>query len=371
MFHIRESVQGIRPYKPGKPIEELKRERGITGEIVKLASNENPLGSSPRVIEAIRETADQVHFYPDNAAFELTAAIADYHKIEPERIICSRGGSGLLEMAARLLVDPGEEIIYSEMSFLLYPLMARLAGAVGKGIPLRDDFSIDTDGMLKAVTEKTRLIYLPNPNNPTGVYTPKVEMERLLDGLPDHVVLVLDEAYCDFATAVADDYAVGLPWLLAGKRNLLLMRTLSKSHGLAGLRMGYGIGDPELIAQLHKVRAPFNVTLPTQAAAIAALKDRDHVAKSVKNNSLGREQINKGLRELGIEPLSTAANFVLFPVGSQERAHAIDEGLKDRGVIIRHTVAFGMPNHLRVSIGLPEQNQIFLDKLKEVLASPA
>ncbi|MCK4593458.1 aminotransferase class I/II-fold pyridoxal phosphate-dependent enzyme, partial [bacterium] len=255
MFRIRENILSIRPYKPGKPSAELKRELGIEGEIVKLASNENPLGPSPRVMRTLRAHVGEVHLYPDNSCHYLTKALAEHHEVAPEMIIVDRGSAGVIEMVAKLLLNPGDEVIYSEKSFLLYPLMAQTFAAVHRKIPLREDYRIDLDGMLAAITPRTKLVYLANPNNPTGTYNNGKALGSFIEALPDHVVLTLDEAYVDYAHDLADDYEEGLPRLLNGKRNVFILHTFSKAHAMAGLRVGYGIGDPELVAQMHKVRA--------------------------------------------------------------------------------------------------------------------
>lgn len=368
MFRIRENVLGINPYKPGKPAEELKRELGLEGEIVKLASNENPLGPPPRVMRTLRAHVGEVHLYPDNSCYYLTQALASHHEVDPEMIIVDRGSAGVIEMAAKLLLDPGDEVVYSEKSFLMYPLMAQTFAAVHKNIPLREDYLIDLDGMLAAITPKTKLVYLPNPNNPTGTYNDGAALKRFIDALPDHVVLALDEAYVLFAEDLVSDYESGLPHLLSGKRNVFILRTFSKSHAMAGLRVGYGIGDPELVAQMHKVRAPFNVVSLGQWAALAALEDVEFLERSMETNREGLAALNEGLRGLGFEPVPSVTNFVLFPAGSAERASYLADGLLRRGVIVRPMTPFGLADHIRVTVGLDWQIEVFLEGLAAVLA---
>jgi histidinol-phosphate aminotransferase len=368
MFRVRGNILGINPYKPGKPAEELKRELGIEGEIVKLASNENPLGPPPRVMRALRAHVGEVHLYPDNSCYYLTQALAEHHDVAPEMIIVDRGSAGVIEMAAKLLLDPGDEVVYSEKSFLMYPLMAQTFAAVHKKIPLRPDYVIDLDGMLAAITPGTKLVYLANPNNPTGTYNDAKAIGRFIDALPDHVVLALDEAYVLFADDLVSDYSSGLEYLLSGRRNVFILRTFSKSHAMAGLRVGYGIGDPELVAQMHKVRAPFNVVSLAQQAGLAALEDTEFVARTLEVNREGMAALNEGLRKLGFEPVPSVTNFVLFPAGSAERASYLADGLLKKGVIVRPMTPFGLPDHIRVTVGLDWQIDVFLEGLEAVLA---
>jgi len=367
MFRVRENVKGIRPYKPGKPSDELRRELGLKGEIVKLASNENPLGPPPRVMRALRAHVGEVHLYPDDNCYYLTQALAEHHGVDPSMIIVDRGSSGVIELAAKLLLNPGDEVVYSEKSFLMYALMAQTFSAVHKMVPLRPDYVIDLDGMLAAVTPKTKIVYLPNPNNPTGRHNDAASLARFIGALPDHVVLALDEAYVLFAGDLVPDYESGLKYLLSGRRNVFILRTFSKSHAMAGLRVGYGIGDPELVGEMHKVRAPFNVVSLSQHAALAALDDADFVAQTLEVNRVGMKRLHEGLRGLGFETVPSAANFVLFPAGTAERAAFLSDGLLKKGVIVRPMTAFGFPDHIRVTVGLDWQIEVFLEGLAAVL----
>jgi len=367
MFRVRENVMGIRPYKPGKPSDELRRELGLEGEIVKLASNENPLGPPPRVMQAIRAHVGEVHLYPDDSCYYLTRALAEHHGVDPSMIIVDRGSAGVIELAAKLLLDPGDEVVYSEKSFLMYPLMAQTFAAVHKNIPLRPDYLIDLDAMLGAITPKTKIIYLANPNNPTGTYNGAAALERFVGALPDHVVLALDEAYVLFADDLVEDYESGLKYLLAGRRNVFILRTFSKSHAMAGLRVGYGIGDPGLVGEMHKVRAPFNVVSLAQHAALAALDDKEFIERTLEVNREGMAKLVEGLRGLGFETVPSTTNFVLFPAGTAERAAFLADGLLKTGVIVRPMTAFGLPDHIRVTVGLDWQIDTFLEGLGAVL----
>ncbi|HUT98829.1 MAG TPA: histidinol-phosphate transaminase [bacterium] len=367
MFRVRETVKGIRPYKPGKPSDELRRELGLEGEIIKLASNENPLGPPPRVMRALRAHVGEVHLYPDDACYYLTRALAEHHAVDPSMIIVDRGSSGVIELAAKLLLNPGDEVVYSEKSFLMYPLMAQTFGAVHRSVPLRPDYVIDLDGMLAAITPKTKLVYLPNPNNPTGTYNDAASLGRFIGALPDHVVLALDEAYVLFADDMVSDYESGLKFLVSGRRNVFILRTFSKSHAMAGLRVGYGIGDPELVVEMHKVRAPFNVVSLSQHAALAALEDSEFVAQTLEVNRAGMKTLVEGLRGLGFETVPSTANFVLFPADTAERAAFLSDGLLKKGVIVRPMTAFGLPDHIRVTVGLDWQIEAFLEGLAAVL----
>jgi histidinol-phosphate aminotransferase len=367
MFRVRETVKGIRPYKPGKPSDELRRELGLEGEIIKLASNENPLGPPPRVMQALRAHVGEVNLYPDDTCYYLTRALAEHHGVEPSMIIVDRGSAGVIELAAKLLLDPGDEVVYSEKSFLMYALMAQSYGAVHKAVPLRPDYRIDLDAMLAAVTPKTKLVYLPNPNNPTGTYNDEATLTRFIAVLPEDVVLALDEAYVLFAEDMVEDYVSGLKFLLGGRKNVFVLRTFSKSHAMAGLRVGYGIGDPELVGQLHKVRQPFNVVSLSQHAALAALEDTDFIAQTLEVNRMGMAKLVAGLRGLGFETVPSTANFVLFPADTAERAVFLSDGLLKKGVIVRPMTAFGLPDHIRVTIGLDWQIDTFLEGLGAVL----
>ncbi|HDR06155.1 MAG TPA: histidinol-phosphate transaminase [Candidatus Coatesbacteria bacterium] len=369
MFRVRQNVLGINPYKPGKPTEELRRELGLEGEIVKLASNENPLGPPPRVMSALRAHVGEVHLYPDNSCYYLTQALAEHHGVDPDMVIVDRGSSGVIEMLAKLLVDPGDEVVYSDKSFLMYPLMAQTFAAAHRKVPLPPDYVIDLDGLLAAVSPRTKLVYLANPNNPTGTHNDAASLARFIEALPEEVVLALDEAYALFGEDLTPDYESGLKHLLGGRRNVFILRTFSKSHAMAGLRVGYGIGDPELVAQMHKVRAPFNVVSLAQEAALAALEDDDFVAQTLEVTREGMKRLHEGLRGLGFETVPSAANFILFPAGTAERAAALSDGLLRRGVIVRPMTAFGLPDHIRVTVGLDWQNEVFLEKLSLVLAT--
>ena len=356
--HIRE----LEPYPPGKPVEELERELGISGSI-KLASNESPLGPSRRALEAAVQATEGLNRYPDGSCYYLREALASQLGVGTEALIFGTGSDELLEILAKCVLGPGDEVVFPWPSFAMYPIVARGMGAVPVEVALDDGYGTDVARVLDAVSERTRIVFLANPNNPTGTSIGQADFDRLVGELPEHVILVHDEAYLDYVRR--DDF----PDTLAAirKRNTVLsLRTFSKVYGLAGLRVGYAIGDPELIGYLERARHPFNVNSMAQAAALGALRDREHVDRVRELTHAGLDRLERAFDELGLGYAKSDANFVLVEVGGD--ASALYERLLRRGVITRPLGAFGLKAHLRVTVGLPAENERFIEALRAELA---
>ncbi|HEX5483589.1 MAG TPA: histidinol-phosphate transaminase [Terriglobia bacterium] len=352
----------IRPYPTGKPVEEVERELGRTA--VKLASNENPLGPSPKAIEAICQTLRRIHLYPDSSGYELRKRLAEFHQLEMNQIILGAGSTELIELAAKTFLSVEDEGVSPESSFLIYRLAIEETGATLALAPLRDR-SIDLDGVRQIVTPRTKVVYLANPNNPTGTLFTAAEFDRFLNALPAHVLVVLDEAYCDYVERA--DYSHALDYVRGGK-NVLVLRTFSKVYGLAGLRVGYGMGHSELIESLNRVRAPFNTSRPSQAAALAALGDQDHVAQSVESNAREMRFVSEELTLLGVKYTPSSANFLLIDTGRDCEQDFLR--LLEEGVIVRPMKMYGFPSALRVTLGTHQDNELFLEALQHILFRP-
>lgn len=357
-----EHIRAIRPYQPGKPIGELAREMGLSeADIVKLASNENPLGMGLAARDAAAAALADLARYPDGNGFELKEALSARLGVGPEQIVLGNGSNDVLELVAGALLGPGSSAVYAQYGFAVYPLATNAAGARGIEVAARD-FGHDLDAMAQAIAPDTRVVFIANPNNPTGTFLSGEEIESFLGKVPVDVLVVLDEAYTEYLEAGQRYDSVA--WI---KRfpNLLVSRTLSKAYGLAGLRVGYGVGHPEVVDLLNRVRQPFNVSSVALAAAVAALGDEDFLARSAELNRRGMAQITAALSELKLEWIPSAGNFVTFRVGD---GAAMDAALLRRGVIVRPIGAYGLPEWLRVSIGLPEENARFIEALKGGLA---
>ncbi|PIQ81955.1 MAG: histidinol-phosphate transaminase [Candidatus Omnitrophica bacterium CG11_big_fil_rev_8_21_14_0_20_64_10] len=355
----RRALSEIRPYRPGKPIEEVERELGISGA-VKLASNENPLGPSPKALEAIRRALPNLHRYPESGAPRLTGKLAARLQVGPEQLILGNGSDELITLAVRAFVEPGDEVIVADPTFLIYGIAARIAGARVRVVPSRD-FRYDLEGMAGAFSPRTRIVFIANPDNPTGTFVTRAELERFLQRCPDRVLVFLDEAYAELVDA--PDYPDGLTHV--GKKPVFVTRTFSKAYGLAGLRVGYGVGAPEIVAALQKVREPFNVNSLAQAAAEAALDDAEFLERT---RALLREEkgkIQAALKRLNLPAVPSAANFILFQAGPD--AAGLMERLLRRGVIVRGMTAWGLSEHVRVTVGLPEENLRFIEALTAAL----
>lgn len=354
----RSDLEAIPIYRPGRPIEEVTRELGIES-LDKLASNECPESPFPEVIEAIASAASTVNRYPDTATYDLTRAIAAHHSVAPESVWVGAGSSEVLRCAALAVGGPGTSAVFPEPSFVMYRIATMVAGADPVAVPLTNTFDHDVDEMVAAVRKDTTIVYLCNPNNPTGGYLNGTEVARFIDAVPRDIVVVVDEAYAEYVTA--SDYRSFVD-TAAGRSNLLVMRTFSKIYGLAGLRVGYGIGSRELISSLRRTQAPFSVTSAGQAAALEALKHQDRVAQRRDTNAIQRAVLVAGLRDLGFSPATTQANFVYFEPESS--ASGMGDALLRRGEIIRV-----LGDGIRVTVGSPEENSRFIAALSDVVAT--
>lgn len=353
-------LAAIRPYEPGKPIEELERELGI-GAAVKLASNENPLGPSPKALAAIQGALSDLNRYPDGGSYVLTRKIAARHNAGVDHIFVGSGSCEILNLLAFLFLHPGLNAVIAEHSFVIYQLAIAATGGSAKVIPLREGYVFDLDAMAAAIDANTRLVFLGNPNNPTGTIYRRAEWERFLARVPEGVVMVADEAYFEF---VRDP---GYPDSLRyhdGKRMIVTLRTFSKIFGLAGLRVGFAVARPDIIAMLNKVRQPFNVSSLGQIAVIAGLDDSEHVRRTLEVNLRGMEYLESEFRRLGLQYVPSQANFILVDVGD---GRAVFEKLLRLGVIVRPMGGYGLPRHVRISIGLPEENRRLIEALLRVL----
>ena len=347
------------PYQPGKPVEELEREYGIRDSI-KLASNENPLGPSPRAVAALRGALEGVHRYPDGASFYLKQKLAAKLGVGADQIVIGNGSNEILELVARTFLRPGEDAVMSEQAFVVYASVVQAAAGIPRAVPLRD-FTHDLDAIAAAVRHSTRLVFLGNPNNPTGTIYRRGAFERLLDCLPRDVVVVADDAYAEYV--VDPEYPRTLEYLKAG-RPLVTLRTFSKVYGLAGLRIGYGIGPAELVMALERIRQPFNVNALAQVAALAALDDDEHVERSRRANREGMVFLEREFARLGLSHVPSQANFVLVRVGD---GGAVYERLLRHGVIVRTVAGYGFSEHVRVTVGTEEENRRFVDALEKSL----
>ncbi|MDA8174159.1 MAG: histidinol-phosphate transaminase [Nitrospiraceae bacterium] len=349
-------VLKVKPYVPGKPVEELERELGIT-QAVKLASNENPIGPSKLAIEAAAQALAGVNRYPDGGGFKLKQKLSGIHNISSGSIILGNGSNELLDVAVRTFMGPGDEAVMARPSFVVYAASTTIQGGVPVEIPLKDHRH-DLEAMAKAVTPRTRMVFIANPNNPTGTINTRDEYERFFRLVPEDVLVVLDEAYFEYAAS--GHYPDGLEYLRNGAgRNVLVLRTFSKAYGLAGLRIGYGIAHPDVIGQMERARPPFNTSVPAQAAAYAALDDQAHIEKSRLVNEQGKEYLYRELDKLGAQYVRTEANFIYMPFDNAAPAY---EKLLREGVIIRPAG----PNALRVTIGLEHENEKFIKSFKKL-----
>lgn len=357
----RPNIHALIPYVPGKPIEEVEREYGIT-DIIKMASNENPLGPSPKAIAAMREAIPKVGLYPDGSCYALIRRLAAHWKVPPEWIIVGNGSDELLHYLGVAYLEPGDEVVFAHPSFVRYASAGVLNNARCHAVPLKE-YTHDLEAMAAKVTDRTKLFFIANPNNPTGTIVTRAEIERLLGRLPNQVLVVLDEAYFEYADS--PDYPDGVQYVREG-HNVIALRTFSKIYALAGLRVGYGIARPEIIWALNQVREPFNVNSIAQVGALASLDDPDQVERSRRVNREGREYLYAACRRLGLPYVPSQANFVFMDVRQDSRA--VFERLLRRGVIVRTGDIFGLPTHIRVTVGTPEENARFVRALEEVLA---
>lgn len=346
-------------YEPGKPIESVAREYGLNSEkIAKLASNENPFGPSPMAVSAAELALRTAHLYPDGGCCALREKIAATRGLSPDSILVGNGSNEIIELLGHAFLRPGVEVVMGAQAFIVYKLVAKLFGATPVEVPM-PDFCHDVDAMLAAVTERTRLLFVASPNNPTGMANTEADLVRLAQNLPEHVIFCLDEAYAEYLENAPD-----LRALIAAGRKIVCLRTFSKIYGLGGFRVGYAYGAPELIALLQRVRQPFNVSAIAQAAATAALGDDGFVVKCKRENAAGRELLCRELSALGLETFGGSANFVLCRVGD---GRAIFEQLQRRGIIVRPLAPYGMAEYVRITIGTADENARLLAAMSEVL----
>ena len=357
---VNAAIAGLTPYQPGKPLDELARELGIE-DAVKLASNENPRGPGPGVRRALESGFAELSRYPDGSGHRLKSALSEHLGVAPERITLGNGSNDVLELAARVALSPGSRGICDEHAFVVYPLAIMAAGGVLTRIPARQH-GHDLEAFAAAVDATTRIVFIANPNNPTGTWVDEQTLVRFLDAVPPSVWVVLDEAYAEYVTKPG--YPDGVR-LTERYDNLMVTRTFSKVHGLASLRVGYGVSSAEFADLLNRLRQPFNVNSLALAAAEAALADAEYVTESRRLNEAGMAQIEAGLAALGLDWIESVGNFVTVDIGRE--AGGVYDALLRRGVIVRPVANYGLPNHLRVTVGLPVENRRFLDALAEVM----
>lgn len=355
----RKSILNIKPYKPGKPITEVKRELGLR-DVIKMASNENPLGPSPKALAAIKRYLPDLNRYPESGCFYLRQALSKRLKVKPEQLIVGNGSDELIVLALRAFVDEGDEVVIATPTFLIYEIVSKIQGAKIKKVPTRY-FKYNLKAMKYAVTKNTKMLFIANPDNPNGTYVTKYELEEFLKDLPESMIVFIDEAYFDFVAE--KDYPNGLNYIT--KNNIIVTRSFSKSYGLAGLRIGYGISRPEIIRCMDSVREPFNVNSMAQIAAIAALKDRAFLSKTKKVTEKGRRFLYGEFKEMGLRYIPSVTNFVLFEVGKD--ATEVYKRLLKKGVIVRSMKAWDMDTFIRVTVGKEKENKRFIKELKKII----
>ena len=353
-------LASLQPYVPGKPLSELERELGISGSI-KLASNENPLGPSPHVRAALEAQIADLSRYPDGSAYELRCALAARHDVDPAWVTVGNGSNDVLDMVARAFLWAGRESLFSQYAFAVYPISSMAVGATLR-VAQAVDYGHDLGAMRTMVTDQTGVVWIANPNNPTGTRLEKTALREFVESLPPQLIVVIDEAYFEY---VHDDEFPDASQWLDDFPNLIVTRTFSKAYGLAALRVGYGLSHPDIADLLNRVRQPFNVDSFAQAAALAALQDRGHLRRSVEVNDQGMRQLVTGVERLGLDYIPSAGNFLTIDLGRD--AGPVDQALLRLGVVTRPVANYGLPNHLRVSIGLDEENARFLGALEQIL----
>jgi len=368
-------IAGLRPYEPGKPIEALEREYGVSNSI-KLASNENPLGPGPLAIDAAAESLKHTARYPDGNVFALREKLSDRLGVSPEQLTFGNGSNEVLELVTRTFVTPANEVVFSEHAFAVYPIVTQAVGAKGVVVPACQGnngggmpYGNDLVAMRGAINEKTRIVFIANPNNPTGTWLGARSLEAFLSDVPAHVLVVIDEAYFEYAHALRTDlneYPDCIQWVNRYP-HLIVMRTFSKIYGLAGLRIGYAVSNTDMAELLNRVRQPFNLNSVAQAAALAALDDDEHLEKSVKLNQEGMQQYEQAFNEMGLSFIPSAANFICVDLGHP--AVAVYEALLKEGIIVRPVANYGLPQHLRITIGLPDENTRTIKALKIILSN--
>lgn len=359
---IRKNVLDIKPYVPGKPIEEVKRELGLE-KIIKLASNENPLGPSPRAVEAVRTAASDLNLYPDAAGFRLKSALSDTFGVAQNQIMLGNGSDEIIHFLGAVLLDPGTNMVVADPTFVRYNASAQLEGVELRKIPLNEEYKHDLPAMSAACDDNTRLVYIANPHNPTGTVIDKFDLDNFLADLPETTLAVLDEAYFEFAEHLPNN-PNGVDLVNQGK-NVVALRTFSKTYGLAGIRIGYGFGPAPIVDAVERAREPFNTNLLAQEAAIAALADRDHLERTKTINQQGLDRIAAKCKELGFETIPSHANFICIDV--RRPASRVFDALLHKGIIVRAGEPLGLPTFIRVSIGTPDEVTAFLCAFEAVI----
>lgn len=359
-------VRGLHPYEPGKALSALEREYGIS-DAIKLASNENPLGPSPAAQEAVRNTLGDIARYPDGNGYDLKRALADRLGLDIAGITLGNGSNDVLELIARAFLAPGAEAVFSQHAFAVYAIVTQAAGATARVAGAHDGtrgvrFGHDLEAMLRLISDNTRVVFIANPNNPTGTWLTQAELEAFLQQVPSQVIVVLDEAYLEYVTEA--EYPNSLPWLQRFP-NLIITRTFSKAYGLAGLRVGFALAHPQVTDILNRVRQPFNVNILALTAAAAALGDRAHLEATLKLNQAGMAQWREAIAELGLTAIPSVGNFICVDIG--RLAAPVYEALLREGVIVRPVANYGLPNHLRITLGLAQENRRAIAALRKVL----
>jgi len=359
---VPDYVRNLQVYQAGKPIEELARERGLT-KISKLASNENPLGPSPYAIKAMTNGLWDVHRYPDMSAYLLKSSLGKLYKLKNENIILGNGSEGIMGYIARAFIQPGQEVLTSQNSFIGFSIIVRSVGAILKTVPLTKDYRFDVEALAKNITKKTKVIYICNPNNPTGTYINKKEFDYLMSHVPNHVLVILDEAYFEYAVG-KDDYPNSMDYRYD---NVLTLRTFSKAYGLSGIRIGYGFGHEDLISNLTKVKLPFEPGTIAQLGAAGAIHDKPHLKRTILNNQRRYTEAFDFLSKHEFNPIKSVANFIAFKTGSEEASRYMFEELLNHGVIIRQLKANEMPDYVRVSLGLKSEMNHYFKAMENIL----
>lgn len=356
-------VETLQPYKPGKPPDQLKEELGIE-RFINLASNENSLGPPESILAAIRNGLGELHRYPESGGMTLRKALAERHRIKVENVVIGAGSESIMSNIIRAFLYGDDEVLTSAGTFIGFYVLVNANGAKLVQIPLKN-YTFDLDGIADAINSKTKLIYLCNPNNPTGTIVRRAEFERFMERVPDHVLVILDEAYYEFAFK-DPDYPDSMTYRLD---NVLTLRTFSKAFGMAGLRLGYGLGHDELIEFINRIKLPFEPNILAQTAGLAALKEKDFLQKTIEFTETGMQYLSKELDEMGMHRIPSHANYMMLEMGSAEKVAQVHEGLLRQGIAIRPLTAFGLPTCLRITIGTQEENELVIKAMKSVLAA--
>ena len=361
-IHQQHGLDSIKPYVPGKPIEDVKREYGLD-DVIKLASNENPYGVSPKALTAMEAALCRLNKYPDGAGYTFRAALAAHFHVDMDQVAIGNGADDLIQELSMAYLEDGDEVVVSRSSFPMYDIYASAMRARLVKTPLMDDLGIDLEAMADAITDRTKLVYVCNPNNPTGKIVSADDVDAFIQRVPENVLVVLDEAYFEMVDSA--DYPESLRYVREGRTNVFVMRTFSKVYGLAGIRVGYGFAHPDIISTMLRIKPPFNVNVLAQAAGIAALTDTEFVTKSVEGNKVGRQYLARGFNRLNLSHAESHTNFVLVNIGPS--APAVQQQLLERGIIVRPCVNYDLPEYLRVSIGTMDQNKRFIQELEAIL----